>query len=302
VGKRVVIVLVGATALIGAVALTAAWTRAHSQRRAEVFELAQKIRFPPSSTERRIQGVLDEEASAALRKLRGMDPQADEILVGMLETKDTPLRRYYTYLWGRLPNSLKALLPMPRPPIVALINRQTAVAAIGKIGRVPPLTERALVRACGDPDPWVRANAALILGYKGSRSEDVVRTLGLTLKDGKVAGIAGWGYEHFDYDFRPKSVPEIIRGLDRPLPAARYEAVVGLRGAGLDALPAVPALIRTLNDPDLDIRVTAIRALGYIGPAASNALPALQKLLSADRPVAEAAECAIRQIRAAAEQ
>ncbi len=295
--QRVVIVVIGASALICAVALTVAWERADSQRHAEVFALAEKIRFRHGSPERASQGVSDQEACAALAQLRGMGAQADEVLIGMLETKDTALKRYYTYLWVQLPSSLKSQLPMPQPQLVI---RQTAVAAIGKIGRVPARIEHALVCACRDPDAYVRANAALILAYYGSFSDEVVRTLNLTLKDGKVAGIAGWGYEYFDYDFRPKSVPEMIRGLDRPLPAARYEAVVGLFCAGLDALPAVPALIRTLDDPDLDIRITAIRTLGYIGPAASNALPALQKLLIADRDVAEAADCAIRQIRVTA--
>jgi len=48
---------------------------------------------------------------------------------------------------------------------------------------------------------------------------------------------------------------------------------------GLDAAPAVPALIVLLADPDEGSRNSACIALYGIGPAARDALPALRKAL-----------------------
>src|SRR5688572_1980020 len=48
---------------------------------------------------------------------------------------------------------------------------------------------------------------------------------------------------------------------------------------GPDAEPAVPDLIRLLDDPDLEVRKSAARALGRIGPAAQAAVPALMRSL-----------------------
>jgi HEAT repeat protein len=66
------------------------------------------------------------------------------------------------------------------------------------------------------------------------------------------------------------------------------------------AQPAVPALIRTLSDSDRNVRLWAVKALGEIGPPASDALPVLDRMHKNDylgAPVLEA----ILKIRAGVE-
>jgi HEAT repeat protein len=55
----------------------------------------------------------------------------------------------------------------------------------------------------------------------------------------------------------------------------RFLAVYGFTLLGSTARPAVPALMNMLNDDDADIRATAARSLGGIGPGAQDAAPAL---------------------------
>ena len=52
---------------------------------------------------------------------------------------------------------------------------------------------------------------------------------------------------------------------------------------GPKAAPAVSELIVVLNDPDIEVRRGAARALGQIGPDAEDAVPALIKALKDPR-------------------
>ena len=57
-------------------------------------------------------------------------------------------------------------------------------------------------------------------------------------------------------------------------------ANVGFSVLGPLAEGAVPGLITELANPDPEVRIIAVRALGRIGPAAESAVPALRRALN----------------------
>ncbi len=76
----------------------------------------------------------------------------------------------------------------------------------------------------------------------------------------------------------------------------REQAAIELEEMGPDAAPAMNALIEALlHDRAQFARVAAGRALGAIGPAATNAIPALTRvaLQDPDKVVAEVCRAAI---------
>ncbi len=85
----------------------------------------------------------------------------------------------------------------------------------------------------------------------------------------------------------------IITELEAQLPAMRYEAA---RAAGeLEARPAVPALARLLDDPDAEVQLITIWALGQIGGDRARKL--LVKLTKGDdEALAEAATEALEEL------
>jgi HEAT repeat protein len=89
----------------------------------------------------------------------------------------------------------------------------------------------------------------------------------------------------------------LIQLLGHENPALRNCAAHGISDLGRKAAPATGALIEAANDPDIWVRLTAIRALGLIGPEASDAIPVLRDLTASDdNTVAAAAQRALEAI------
>ena len=65
-------------------------------------------------------------------------------------------------------------------------------------------------------------------------------------------------------------------------PAARIAACEGLRQLGWRATPALPALIGALNDPGVDVRLAAVKALQALGPADGSTVAPLATALTAE--------------------
>src|SRR5262249_47897844 len=77
----------------------------------------------------------------------------------------------------------------------------------------------------------------------------------------------------------------------------RLLALMALGGAGPDAAPATDAISAALAARDPEVRRFAARALGRIGPAARRARPALTRLLEdRDSALRAAASVALDQI------
>jgi HEAT repeat protein len=259
-----------------------------------VYELSRMV--AASAGERRLFCWTDQQVADALTGLRTLGPRAEKALISQTQTRDTGWRRSkaYTTIWLRSPPWAQRVLP---PYVVATYWRTIAVVAISKLGALSPQGEHALVLACQDPDVVVRARAVWVLGYHGSRSPETLRALQEALRNPQVAGLVGNGEQALGFDSHPRTVEEMALGLSRPFVEARYQAASALCDLGPQAQPAIPALIEACSEPEDMVRICCIRALGRIGPAASNAIPRLQALLKDESSTAQrAAAEAIQQI------
>jgi len=80
---------------------------------------------------------------------------------------------------------------------------------------------------------------------------------------------------------RGAAVPELAKALSDQDPIIRGLAALGLKEAGLAALPALDALVARLTDSDTGVRMMAANAIAAIGRRASPAVPALIAAASA---------------------
>jgi len=77
------------------------------------------------------------------------------------------------------------------------------------------------------------------------------------------------------------SVAGLMKKFEQGDAAARFDAVTGLKGHGVEAKPALPLLVKALKDADRNVRIEAIYAVAAIGPDAENVLPQLIETLKA---------------------
>jgi len=161
-----------------------------------------------------------------------------------------------------------------RMPLWFAPRREEAVFLLAFCGRYGVAD---LCRALKDPDPDVRAQAALALYRALIYSETPGHDIG--------ANIAG-----------------IARGLRDTESSVRRLCAETLGEAGPEAVAVVPDLIAALSDPDGGVRQRAARALGAIGdPRALKPLEKLEARASGtdDWTVRDAAREALADIRAA---
>jgi HEAT repeat protein len=79
---------------------------------------------------------------------------------------------------------------------------------------------------------------------------------------------------------RPETVPALRNALRSRQPRVTNAAVIGLSRMGAQAAPAVDDLARlALKSPDPNTRVTALMAIGSLGPAGRRALPTVIRAL-----------------------
>jgi len=276
---------------IAAITGVSAWLADDSKA---VLDLARVVNY--SAAERSVRKISDAQVRGAVDSLRTVGPKADRVLTKMLQMRDNALRRTYSWLWSRAPAWLKPGLPRP---VSALAYRQIALSGLGNLGPLSPGAERALIQSCDDPEQTVRERATIILGYRGSRSAETLRAFRCALSDPKIAARVAYGPREFGFNFRPASVPEMIGDLGRPYHEARYTAARALCERGAEAWPAVPALMSAVTDVNEMVQVASMRALGAIGPAASNALSVLRRVTREGNPLSRSvAQAAIHEIEA----
>jgi HEAT repeat protein len=183
-----------------------------------------------------------------------------------------------------LTTTLVKQLQDPSPDI-----RRTAALSIGKIGH--SAGTKGLVQALSDPDQLVRQYSAWALGKIGEE----INT------DAALALVAALGDEHCNV---MKSAAKALGniGIRKPMIPLLIERLraheVQNRRAVADALihlesqPAYNALITALDDPDREVRQSALAALGELGDR--KALPKFRKMLLRDENVGVRAEAAYR--------
>jgi RNA polymerase sigma factor (sigma-70 family) len=144
----------------------------------------------------------------------------------------------------------------------------------------PALAE--LVRALGDPDPFVRWGAVRALGKLAPLEADqAVSVLARRLEDENqdVRLTAAAALERFG----PKSadaIPALTRAVDHPDPRTRVGAIQTLASLRSAAVPVIAKLSAALAAPETQVRLAAARALAKLGPAARAATADLRKALT----------------------
>lgn len=123
-------------------------------------------------------------------------------------------------------------------------GRETAAAALGRMGPAAALAVEPLVATFSDENLYLRGSAAVALGRIGQAA-----------------------------------VPALVRALGDANPEVRLSAAIALGRVGSPAATAVPALTGAVADANEDVRFTAVTALGAIGAAAREAGPALTEAL-----------------------
>jgi HEAT repeat protein len=164
--------------------------------------------------------------------------------------------------------------------------RLDAAQILGQIGPDAATALTALTDGLTDPDPQVRATAALALSKigVGARRDEVVSCLAKMLDrpEDRLSALKGF------FQLRDKAkgaIPQIaevmLKGQDGDV---RWHAAEALAKMGAAAQPALSQLIVALKDEDARVRSHAAEALWKIGPEAAEALPTLRPLVNDPDP------------------
>jgi HEAT repeat protein len=178
---------------------------------------------------------------------------------------------------GTLP-VLRGALKSPRPAI-----RQQAAVLIMLQGADASEACADLLPLLQDKKPAVRAATALALGAIGKSAKGALPVL-MDLaedKDASVRAAAASALGDASSDAGP-AVSTLVRLFRDPVPAVRLQAALAVVKIGPSA---VNVLINTVPNDNLNMRVSAMYALGEIGAAARDAVPILLDNVKDPQPV-----------------
>ena len=201
--------------------------------------------------------------------------------------------------------------------------RVAAATSIGMLGSRASKSAALLGAQLHDENPEVRASSAQSLGQMGARASDQSSQLVQTLNDvdARVRDAASDALVNIGKDavaplissltkgepiflqavvdtlgkLGTVAVPQLIERLHKsnvPILVRRYSALA-LARIGTTDKRVIPALIESLDDVEPDVRISAIDALGQIGPAAGAAIPKIISLSSDQREPLVVRESAI---------
>ncbi|MCE9556140.1 MAG: HEAT repeat domain-containing protein [Planctomycetes bacterium] len=193
---------------------------------------------------------------AALRSLSQVgprEPEAVELMRKLLQDKDVHRRELAAAVLWRMGERAKPALP---ELTVALASDEPVVkvhvlGTLGMLGPPSPAIEQAIFAATHDPEPLVRAQAAVALGR-------VVRN--------------------------PKTMATLTSLLPDENAHVRYCALTWLMTFREQAGGALPDIVRRLGDEDEKVREAAQQALTLVGPAKSGEVAAVAGLLLDSSP------------------
>jgi HEAT repeat protein len=157
--------------------------------------------------------------------------------------------------------------------------RVEAATVLGNIPDAAPVAVPALIKALDDGYSQVSSAASQALGNYGEKSELAVPVLEALIKNkpnsseacnavrslGRMKGAA------------VSAMPTIVSCLKTGEHQMQTAALSAVESLGPLAAPAVAPLVDLLSNQDIAIRYSVFRALGGIGPKASDALPKLQE-------------------------
>jgi HEAT repeat protein len=186
----------------------------------------------------------------------------------------------------------RRLIPLVLGGFAAERPAQRVAAASYVVAFKPPPAEAApgLLRLLQDPEREVRDRAALALGPVAHERPAVARTVAPALAEAlrdPEPGVRRSAASALRYlPGTRTTVPPLVRTLGDPVADVRSEAAFtlgeygSLHSLGVDAREAIPGLTGLARgDPDVGVRVNAIRALSKFERQAAPAAPVLRDLL-----------------------
>ncbi len=181
----------------------------------------------------------------AARDLERLGPGAVPDLIKTLQMQDNYLR---ILLWQQTnaPLALRRALAKRIPPPNAVIYRESAATALGRLGSNAIPAIEPLLQALADKQGIVSSSAATALAKIG-----------------------------------PQSVPGLAESLSHDDPRVRIAAMSALSRLRSDAAPAVPDLMKALRHSEPLVQDMAVEALSCVGPPA---IPAVAQAIRSEDP------------------
>lgn len=263
-------------------------------------DLVEALRIEKEPTVRR-------ELAVAVGRYGAYAKQAVGPLAPFLKDADPLVRAAAADALGRIGpaagTAVADVLPLLKDADAAV--RHAAVFALGRIDpdekAAPAAALLAVLKA--DPDPAMRREAVVSLGFLGERSSDIVLAVAATLADqnADLRATAALTLGRFGSTARAAE-PLLMKAIQSdPDKAVRLNAVRTMFASyGENAANLIPAFAERLaKDPDFEVRVAIAEEFGGLGPAGKAALTLLR---AAQRDpqikVREAAAAAIKRIEA----
>jgi hypothetical protein len=232
--------------------------------------------------------------------------------------KSLPILKLYAWLpdrWARHKNMAAHVLGFcgrtAEPTLVTLLDhteldvRWDAIWALTRLKDVSPAAVPALTRRLDDDEPFIRFEAAILLGRIGPPAEAAGGKLLKLLSAPNGRGGLEIQAAQSLVRIRPEAkdsaaVHEVLlRNLKDVEWNVQLEAAWALGNLGPSAEFAVPALTESLRDAEWNVREASAQALGRVGPSARAAVPALEKARGDEvAQVRTAAAEALKNIRA----
>lgn len=220
------------------------------------FSFIAKPEKPPKVEDRYSKTLVLSKVFEALGKIA--DPQAKQILIKGLKSKDFFIRAYAVQSLGRLKD--KGAIS----PLESLVNDENylvriyAIKALVKLGQLDK--EKTLLSLLSDKDPAVRANVVEQLGDFGDKySALLVKLLS----------------EDSNYFVQIKAIEQLAKNKFVPAVDLIYKALedkdAQVRQAACSAISVfndkkyIPLLIQRLGDGDIGVRATAKESLSILG-------------------------------------
>src|SRR5579871_3893503 len=132
-----------------------------------------------------------------------------------------------------------------------------AAITLGQIGPGNKQVMSALIKALHDPRHELRSAAVFAIGLIGPLAKAAVPDLILALQDQEIASSATYSLAKIG----APAVPSLIGALQNPDHEVRLHAIEALGECGRSARAAVPDLVRAMHDPDQSVHNAASDAL-----------------------------------------
>lgn len=237
-------------------------------------------------------------AAGAIGNLGSSDnvdaPEAAPRLVELTRDENATVRGAAAWALGHVGATAEVAVPA----LASLIEdpnqeaRDYALASLEQAGGEVALALPQLIAALKNPDATVRTSVAKLIGLGGERSKQATDALIERLADPSV-NVRVWSAYALRQIGAPAvaAVPRLAKSLgEDPEPKMRVEAARALAAFGPLAGAAADALVAACKDPDVDVRLWSLFALGELQVRSDAAIATLKEAAASndERVVAEA--------------